>query len=313
MSDIKKILVFGDLHADESTPKSRKDDYLLAICAKLEEIVKLANAKKVDAVISLGDIFTRMEPSGKCRNMIISLLQLLNPEINIYVTEGNHDIKNAPSNLYKSALGTLIETDVVKHTDYIKELGIRLGHWVPAIEQLIKEGKYQDECVIHTFHANISDVPMMFQHILFQDVTLHPNCKLVLGGHIHRYMADEKDGVKFISPGPICRDEMNDYLVKYKPKVLYVEYTLDGSYINTELLPLQNVGAAADVFRLEEGKNKKDEKDDTKQYIQEISQLSSWSFGADKYDSLRKSGQMKKIEQPVVDLAIETLTDVNEK
>jgi DNA repair protein SbcD/Mre11 len=312
MSDVIKILVFGDLHASEATPKSRKDEYLSSICNKVEEIVKIAKKRKVNAVISLGDIFNRMEPSGKCRNMIISLFLSLQPDIPIYTTEGNHDIKNSVSNLYRSALGTLVETDVVQHVDYEPNLGIRFGHWVPGIEEKISTGQYMDDCVIHTFHANLCDTAMMYDHLLFDNATVHPNCKLVLTGHIHRMMDKDIDGVRFINPGSICRDEMNEYLIKHHPNVLYIEYKRDGSYFNIEYIPLQNVLPPEEVFKLEEGQNKKDEKSDTQQYIQQISQLSAWSFGADKYDSLRKSGELKKIDREVVELAINTVMEVND-
>jgi hypothetical protein len=49
------------------------------------------------------------------------------------------------------------------------------------------------------------------------------------------------------------------------------------------------------------------------EYIQQISQLSAYTFGVDKYDSLRKSGQMKKVDQEIIDLAIDTLMQVNDE
>ena len=51
MDNIKKVLWVGDVHIDDRTPSSRKDNYLTAILAKLEEITKIAINKNVDIVI----------------------------------------------------------------------------------------------------------------------------------------------------------------------------------------------------------------------------------------------------------------------
>jgi DNA repair exonuclease SbcCD nuclease subunit len=307
----KRVLFVGDQHSEDKTPKSRKDDYLLAILKKLEEIVEIAKTRKVDAIVLLGDLFHKMEPSGKCRNSIISLF--LRCDIPIYVTLGNHDIKNSLHNLPNSALGTLIETGVVQYIEYSDDLSIYFGHYHPGIEEELKNGEYADKnFTIYTFHANIADKAMMFEHVLFSDVKVHPNCKLVVAGHIHRQMDGvNDDGVIFQNPGSICRNEMNDYNLHHMPGVFIVEYEPNGDIIRSKMISLESAQSSDDIFRIDEITEEKDNKADTKKYMQQITKLSSFTYGSDKYISLKNSGQIKQIEPAIIDIAVGAVKEIN--
>lgn len=308
-----RLLFVGDIHADERTPTSRKDDYLVAILTKLREIAQIAKEKKVDGIIFLGDIFNRMEVSGKCRNAIISLLMGINNNIKLYTVIGNHDVKSTVHNIPNSAIGTLIETGVVSYLHEIPEWSIGFGHYTPQIELALSEGQYEDQDnTIMVFHANIADIPMMFEHVLFEDVKVHANCKLVVGGHLHRKMTSKNnDGVIFVNPGSICRNELSEYHMNHSPEVYYVEYIPNGEIVASEFIPLESVVPAKDIFRIEEAQTKKDDKIDIRNFILQITSMNTWNTNDDKYTSLRNAGEIKQIESEVVELVIKAIQEVN--
>jgi DNA repair exonuclease SbcCD nuclease subunit len=309
---IIKILFIGDIHIDDKNPSSRCDNYYEAIYKKIFECFEIASIKKPDIIVLLGDLFNRMEMVAKYRNKLINLF-INNNQIPIYVVLGNHDIKSSISNLPNSVLGTLIEAGIIRYVDEISDLGLGFGHFKVGIESDLKEGVYSDKShYIWAFHANIVNTPMVFDdHVLFKDVVLHPNCKLVVGGHFHRGMRDENNGVMFINPGSICRKELNEYNLTHIPKVLLVEYIPNKTIINIELIPLKYFEDAKQVFKIDQATLKKDINADTKQYISQISKFSFITFELNKFESLRKSGKAKNIEDEVVELAIKTLEEVN--
>jgi exonuclease SbcD len=307
-----KLLFVGDIQADDRAPKSRKDDYLQTILTKLEEALKIGKSKKVDAVIFLGDIFERLDPPGRCRNGILALLVKASKYMPLYVTIGNHDIKNSNDNLPNSALGTLIEAGVLQYVDSVPELSLGFGHFKVGIEDDLKNGLYSDkDYLIWAFHANISTTTMPYEHVLFKDIAWHEKTKFVVSGHLHRRMNDIKDGVKFVNPGPLVRDELNDYNLDFKPGILLLEYSENQPIIDYQIIELKSTVNSQDVFNIEEMQLVKDQKNDTQKYIQQITQTKFWVNNSDKYQSLREAGQIKKIEETVVDLAIETLREVN--
>ena len=95
--------------------------------------------------------------------------------------------------------------------------------------------------------------------------------------------------------------------------MLLVEYTLDGSFFDYQYIPLKTPLPSKEIFKLDELQAKKDKVHDTERFIQQISQMSTWTSDDDKYISLRKSGEAKKINDQVIDMSIQTLRDVNDK
>ena len=308
-----KVLFVGDIQADDRAPKSRKDDYLTTILTKLEETFKIAKRKKVDAIIFLGDVFERLDPPGRCRNGLIGSF-MAHRTIPCYVVIGNHDIRSSMANFGNSALATLVDTGILKYTDSIPDLGIGLGHWTATIEQDLKDGAYiAQDYFIWAFHANIATNPMPYEHVMFKDIDWNEKCKLVVSGHLHKQMTAEKDGVKFINPGSLMRDELNDYNLTHIPSVLFVEYELNDRIINTEIIQLKCAQPSGDVFRVDDREEKKEMNTDTQKYIQQVSKMSFYVAGVNKFDSVRDAAKRKNIEPEVCELAIQTLKDVNNK
>jgi hypothetical protein len=149
---------------------------------------------------------------------------------------------------------------------------------------------------------------------LFIEVKTNEKTKLIVCGHVHDAMeSDREDGVKFINPGSVCREKLNEANKVKEPKILYVEYDLDGTIYETEYIKLNCCKPSSEIFKIEEAQLAKDNKKDTQQYIKQITTMNLLTDDMDIYESLRQSAKIKKIDDKVVDLAIQTLTAVNDK
>ena len=157
-----KVMFVGDIHLMDKQPKNRLDDYSLAIRTKLIECFTVAEEKKVDAVVLLGDLFEVYEVGPLLRNQTLDILKGVpngkEPwSFPIYICVGNHDLDSS-SNLEKTALGTLISAGYLIKTDYSPSLGISFAHFYPSLDRDIRAGYLTtSSAIIWVCHASISN------------------------------------------------------------------------------------------------------------------------------------------------------------
>lgn len=310
-----KGMVVGDLHNDNRQPKTRKDDYGQACLEELSEIIDIGEETNVDYILFLGDIFHRMEPSGTCRNEVIKILQRSTRRKLVVV--GNHDTSNNFSNLMSSALGTLVVDGHLECQEYYPEFGVGILHYQEGIHDQIYDGaatKYP--ALIWAAHAYI--LPCQFfdiNHVLFDDMPLNPECKLVTVGHLHTPMEVERyDHVKLINPGSIGRPKASAEHTGRQPKVLMIKYTLESGAadLKHKYVELECSRPAEEVFYLEEANNQRVNRKNAKEFVKQVAQLSAFTHGEDKYISLRQSGKQKEIPDEIIDIAEKALREANE-
>lgn len=308
-----KILFVGDTHGDDSTPEKRKDDYATACLEEMSEIVEIADNKKCDLVLHLGDVFHRIEPGPIIRNGYLRIL--LNSKTPWYTLIGNHDVKHNLEKYYDySSIKTLIEVGALKNDDSLMNYGIFPVHHTATMCDEIREGYLLDKNYpIIAAHISITLSPYFGSFILFDEIPAHKNTKLFVAGHIHDAMTKvRQDGVKFINPGSISRERLNDANKIKEPQVLYMEYDLLGNIYVEEYIKLKSSKLAVDIFKLEEAQALKDNKHDAEKYIKQISMLNILEDDDDIYESLKKSAKLKSIEDNILEHAIQTLKAVSD-
>lgn len=111
-----KLLIFTDSHIRASTPRSRIDDYPVAMWHKFQLISEIIINRGIDAVLIGGDLFDSPDPSTSIVNSYLQLFTYWN--VPIYSIVGSHD-KFGYNNdtLYRTGLGTLIASGVIKLLD----------------------------------------------------------------------------------------------------------------------------------------------------------------------------------------------------
>lgn len=320
-----KVMFVGDIHLMDKQPKNRLDDYSLAIRTKLIECFTVAEEKKVDAVVLLGDLFEVYEVGPLLRNQTLDILKG-GPNGNkpwsfpIYVCVGNHDLDSS-SNLEKTALGTLISAGYLIKTDYEPTLGISFAHYHPSLDRDIKSGFLTtSSAIIWVCHASISNKLDRFGEytFLFEDTPLHPNTSLVISGHIHHEMKQTRsDGKRFINPGAISRYSASRDNLEKDIEILILDYTLDGEILNEEYLKLKSARPASEVFKLDEIKAAKDLKKDTLEFKIKVAQMRThtWQFTSldDKLAALKVMAEQSEIGEEITNIVVDAVRKVNEK
>ena len=320
-----KVMFVGDIHLMDKQPKNRLDDYSLAIRTKLIECFEIAEERKLDAVVLLGDLFEVCEVGALLRNQTLNILNG-GPNGNkpwsfpIYICVGNHDLDSS-SNLEKTALGTLISAGCLVKTDYSPSLGISFAHYHPSLDRDIKAGLLTtSSAIIWVCHASISNKLDRFGEytFLFEDTPLHPNTSLVISGHIHHEMKQTRsDGKRFINPGAISRYSASRDNLEKDIEILILDYTLDGEILNEEYIKLKSAKPASEVFKLEEMKAAKDLKKDTLEFKIKVANMRthSWQFTTldDKLSALKVMAEQSDISEEITNIVIDAVRKVNEK
>ena len=320
-----KVMFVGDIHLMDKQPKNRLDDYSLAIRTKLIECFEIAEEKKLDAVVLLGDLFEVCEVGALLRNQTLNILNG-GPNGNkpwsfpIYICVGNHDLDSS-SNLEKTALGTLISAGCLVKTDYSPSLGISFAHYHPSLDRDIKAGLLTtSSAIIWVCHASISNKLDRFGEytFLFEDTPLHPNTSLVISGHIHHEMKQTRsDGKRFINPGAISRYSASRDNLEKDIEILILDYTLDGEILDEEYIKLKSAKPASEVFKLEEMKAAKDLKKDTLEFKIKVANMRthSWQFTTldDKLAALKVMAEQSDISEEITNIVIDAVRKVNEK
>jgi DNA repair exonuclease SbcCD nuclease subunit len=274
---IKRFLVVGDNHLDSKTPQSRVDNYMEAGLMELQETLRIAKAAKCDYYILLGDIFNRIDVGGECRNRTIEILASDEGEpwpFEKYLVVGNHDIAHDPDKMEKSAAQSLVSAGIVKCVDCIPGL-MRFKHFTPTLDQELRDGilETHDEKIIF-LHASITDKPLIFDHVLFDDLKVNPSTKLLFSGHIHRKMTASKDNVTFFNPGSVGRPEISSDYEKNKVSVLLCQYDFDSDIYKTKEVELKYSLPFDVIFDVDANKKKKAENKNTELFIDEITNVS---------------------------------------
>jgi exonuclease SbcD len=320
-----KVMFVGDIHLMDKQPKNRLDDYSLAIRTNLIECFDIAEERKLDAVVLLGDLFEVCEVGALLRNQTLNILNG-GPNGNkawsfpIYICVGNHDLDSS-SNLEKTALGTLISAGCLVKTDYSPSLGISFAHYHPSLDRDIKAGLLTtSSAIIWVCHASISNKLDRFGEytFLFEDTPLHPNTSLVISGHIHHEMKQTRsDGKRFINPGAISRYSASRDNLEKDIEILILDYTLDGEILNEEYIKLKSAKPASEVFKLEEMKAAKDLKKDTLEFKIKVANMRthSWQFTTleDKLAALKVMAKQSDISEEITNIVIDAVRKVNEK
>lgn len=309
-----RVLFIGDTHANDEAPRWRNDNYLDACVSELAEALAVARDRRCDAIVHLGDVFQRPEPSGECRNRILKTFQqdeMGRPwPFRKFVVLGNHDIGNHIDNLGRSALGTLIYAGAVERVDGDEGLRLGFGHFRVGIEDELRGGCLLKKTpLIWALHAMVlTEKPPFNPYILFEELPLEDSCRMVIAGHYHPPLQHVRaDGARFINPGSVCRRSLKADEKARQPAVLRVDYALDGSDFQTEFIPLASSLPADQIFDMPKAQARADQKAMMDRYLAGISVVATAATSDDIIDGLRVAGVEKNIPERVVARAIEAV------
>lgn len=258
-----KLLIFSDSHIRASTPRSRLDNYPVALWEKFRQISQIIEEKNIDAVLIGGDLFDAPDPPTSIVNNYLQLFTYWN--IPIYSIVGSHD-KFGYNNdtLYRTGLGTLIASGIVKLLDDTQRIGYNtqiagVSHSYdldenPTIDYYRKKLN-ADEYLIQLNHGMITDIPWGFgKYTNVRDIKTEAD--FAVCGHYHPGFKPVQVGnTTIVNVGSLGRTENVQRF--YSPGVIVVT-TDTPSKEFWEFMPLN---VPEDVFNVKKVKREKASED----------------------------------------------------
>lgn len=202
---MKKYYFIGDLHLHDVNPRSRIDNYSLALLDKLKDVFEKAKENNIDAIFFLGDIFHK--PSGLSTRYLNNVIEVFQQaSCPCYTIIGNHDIPfNRVEDVDNTSLGILFKAGALKHlhvfevTPDIKIYGCDYNIDISYIE------KHDDcklgICISHSYGEDVSfgDADGKAEYFKWSKSNSNPFDVYVLG-HDHSFYEPTKiyDGKSLI-------------------------------------------------------------------------------------------------------------------
>ena len=221
-----KLLYFTDAHLRGTTPRSRNDDYLLAMEQKFDEISEIIRDNNIEAVLNGGDLFHTPSPAYSVVSTFTKKMKSWG--IPIYSVIGSHDRYgyNA-STLNRTAKGMLEAAGIVQIIDSPLEISkglficgnshdidlddSPLNYYMPRPENC--------EYMIQLVHGMLVETPFFGKHTLIKDVDT--DADLVLIGHFHfGFGPIVKGKTTYLNIGSLGRVE--NVVRKFPPSILII-------------------------------------------------------------------------------------------
>ena len=315
---IRRVLWVGDNHMTDRQPTMRQDNYGEACLEELKEIFEIARDKQVELVVFLGDVFDKVHVGKEYLN---SVLRVFAADFDgkpwpfrKTVVIGNHDIGHNIQFYPQSALCALVSAGVLELNDMLPDFGIACAHFRATLDTEIADGLFTqgpNHPLIWAAHANITTQPIFGNFILFKELNVNPECRLVVAGHVHMPMQQKSGKVHFINPGNVGRSQATKENMGRDVRVLLTQYDLGGTSMDFEYITLTSALPSDQVFKVQEIQHKKDIKKDTQEFMERAKQLSVWtSEDGDRAKEVLQSAKLKGISDEVAKAAADAIREV---
>lgn len=282
-----RLLSVGDVHADVTTPSSRKDNYWATVRQKLEEVKQIAIDRKISKVVVKGDLFNKKEASRvpyHVTNWLIGYFtDCASSGITVFLTMGNHDINTNPWLWDRQPIGTIIRNASVYPLWSDEQLAggtksYRLGDTIVLCGRvydyaLDKEGnrrayygfkrEKKDDFVIASVHGELLPNGKKFIADFSTPVDLEREipdgelADLYLCGHVHDDMGLFR-GEKILceNRGALTRGSIDEYNLRRTVQVTIITVNADRT-VEAEAIPLKSAKDSDEVFYVSELKQQR--------------------------------------------------------
>ena len=260
-----KFIIVGDIQFRGINPVARKDNFLEALETKIDEVHKIAEQNKVDAILTPGDLFDSPMVSWGVFCRLISMLQKSPcPWVTI---PGNHDLYGGNMDTYCRTPMAALEQAGVVHVLRSPEQAIDLSS--STFDSAIITGRSFDWEMdthpgtyaaptgsdIHMVHGMLVTAPLPTKHTLIKDVQTETRVTICGHNHLGFGIIKRDDGKWFINPGALCRESAHEAEMQRQVQVAILEIARNASTeedeIKAELVPITSARPAGEVLSRE--------------------------------------------------------------
>lgn len=236
MSEHTSVILTGDWHLRDDTPRCRTDHFQQTQWEKVDYVSRLAKSLHNCPVLHSGDLFHKWKTSPWLLSMAMKHL----PD-NFYSLYGNHDLPyHGLDHAEKGGVFTLNLSERVKL--------LKGCHWndTPCKDHLFQIGDKK----ILVWHIGVykEDIPWLgcdfssSRNIVNKAVQL--GADLVLTGHYHFSFIDNRYGIPLVNPGSLTRQSVD--LHNLSPKVFI--YFVDKGIVEEHQIPYNKENVSRDYI-----------------------------------------------------------------
>ena len=234
-------MYFTDTHSKGVNPRSRIDDYPLAIIEKVDWVVQQSIKRKVDIILHGGDWFDSHDVGNSVvGDFMDAIAPAVAAGIPIVGTYGSHDVHGYNAETLKRGALRILESSkmvtILRRGQVYAINGVAIvgcphttgldggdgNYFIDdyyCVDQIAQE---EYDATILLAHGTLVEYPLPdgFDHTLIENVKV--NADLVLSGDYHEGYGvyRRSDGVVFCNPGSVARTKVTN---KRIPCVAFVE------------------------------------------------------------------------------------------
>lgn len=234
----------NDIHISDHAPRSRIDNFKVAILGKIDQMRQACSKLKADAALIAGDLFNLKEPARNSHGLNRDLVAVFNKfPCPIYMIEGNHDLTaNRLDSIKDQPLGVLFEdhTLIQLREKVIEKNKIKVSLvGVPYIENLDlntlvippKGDCVSQICIMHLY-AGLKGGKFFQNRIYGYDELAKLGADVYVLGHYHLDQGVyEQDGKRFINLGFMTRGTLAEDDIQHRPQIGLIKIVVDDTMI----------------------------------------------------------------------------------
>ena len=301
-----KILLTSDWHLDVYRPENRLDkDYFTTQSKKIDWISDLAHKEGCTVILNGGDVFNSHKANDFTKRHYIRLLRFLGMNTSILSVYGQHDLRYHNSDRRNTPLGVLEAANVFTMLEAkpicIPHANFYGASWNEPIPEIVTQGF--NVLVMHflTFLDDNHPPIDVNQFQLATHLLIENKFDLILTGDNHQTFAVARNGRTLVNPGSLMRSRIDQY--DHKPCVFI--FDTDTRNLEQKFIPVQPINEVLDV---EKAKKEKEEDEELKVYVKELSQ-GSHIEGLDFKINLWSFTKSSSLEEGVVIILEEVMDD----
>ena len=323
-----KIVYITDTHFRGTTPKNRKDDFVITLQGKLKEVVNYCNINNVDLLLHGGDFFDRPDVSPTIFNQFAKIL--LKCKCPIYGVFGNHDIYGQnPSTISRTMLGILNELGIVKLMDKGDEpividgdvklqlTGCGYRYDMEQKDNYIIKNTTSSHYAIHMVHGMLlPNKSLPTDNLTIIEDISSTEANITLTGHYHSgFGIIEYKDKYFINPGALVRIDNSIREIKREPKLLEINLQKDVTPW-FKLIPLKSVLKGEDVLDRSEIENRDSQQSKLIDFLDGILDITNnkYMLIEEIINSIAEStGVEKEVKEKALEIIAEVQTELTDK
>ena len=302
-----KILLTSDWHLDVYRPENRLDkDYFTTQSKKIDWIYNLAYMKEdSDVILCGGDIFNSHKANDFLKRQYIRLLKFWGETSSTLCIYGQHDLRYHNSDRRNTPLGVMEAASVLTVLGAkpicIEDTNFYGASWNEPIPEIVTEGFNVLAMHFLTFLNDKHPPVDVEQFQLATHLLMTTKFDLILTGDNHQTFTLEKNGKTLVNPGSLMRSRIDQH--DHKPCVFI--YDTNTRKLEQKFIPVQPINEVLDV---EKAKKEKEEDEELKVYVKELSQ-GSHIEGLDFKINLWSFTKSSSLEEGVVIILEEVMDD----